>query len=202
MSSLEGLVVRAGAEHGLAGREDRALDQTRAMDRFLADVERRAFRIAQLGVRDADAALDIVQDTMMRLVRRYGHRPSDEWRPLFFRILQNRIRDHQRRETLRRRWFPFGDRDPGDGEDPVERAPAATASQPDRAVDRASAMQTLEAAVAELPDRQRQAFLLRALEQLDVASTAAAMGCSEGSVKTHYSRAVHRLREALGDHWE
>lgn len=184
-------------------RKESTLDQSRAMDRFLAEVERRAFRIAQFAVRDPDDAMDIVQDAMIRLVRSYAKRPAAEWKPLFFRILRNRITDHQRRQGVTRRVFAWFNRDP-DGDlasDPVADAPADTADRPDRRVAMSDAMTSLEDAVTALPARQQQAFLLRAMEGLDVATTASAMGCSEGSVKTHYSRAVRTLRTVLGDHW-
>jgi len=180
-----------------------SLDQSRAMDQFLAEVERRAFRIAQVSVRDRDEALDIVQDAMIRLVRTYGTRPSEEWRPLFFRILTNRITDHQRRQTVRRRvlaWFePAGDGD--DDGDPIADLPDTRGLTPETELARGAAMLALETALRNLPVRQREAFLLRSVEGLDVADTAAAMGCTAGSVKTHYSRAVHTLRNVLGDHW-
>lgn len=172
------------------------------MERFLAEVERRALRIAVLSVGDRDEALDIVQDAMFKLVRNYGGRPSEEWRPLFFRILANRITDQQRRQTVRQRVFAwFAPRPDDEDDDPIAELPDPHPVAPDEVLGRADAMTALEAALATLPGRQRQAFLLRSLEGLDVAETAAAMGCTEGSVKTHYSRAVHRLRTALGDHW-
>ncbi len=180
-----------------------ALDETRAMDRFLAEVERRAFRIALMSVRDRDEALDVVQDAMIRLVRTYGSRPSEEWRPLFFRILTNRITDHQRRQAVRRRvlaWFePAADGE--EDQDPVANLPDTRGLTPDTELARGAAMGALEAALKGLPARQREAFLLRSVEGLDVADTASAMGCTAGSVKTHYSRAVHTLRNLLGDHW-
>jgi len=183
-------------------REGAALEEVRAMERFLAEVERRALRIATLSVGDRDEALDIVQDAMLKLVRSYSGRPSAEWRPLFYRILANRITDQQRRQTVRRRviaWFaPAAD---DEDSDPIAELPDERPMAPDEILGRADAMTALEAALARLPARQRQAFLLRSLEGLDVAETAAAMACSEGSVKTHYSRAVHSLRSALGDHW-
>jgi RNA polymerase sigma-70 factor, ECF subfamily len=183
-------------------REGAALDESRAMERFLAEVERRALRIAVLSVGDRDEALDIVQDAMFKLVRNYGGRPSEEWRPLFFRILANRITDQQRRQTVRQRVIAWLAPTGGDDEsDPIAELPDTRPVAPDEVLGRADAMAALEAAVGKLPGRQRQAFLLRSLEGLDVAETAAAMGCSEGSVKTHYSRAVHSLRSALGDHW-
>jgi len=189
---------------GAAQREENLLEQRAAMERFLAGVERRAFRIARFAVRDDDDALDILQDAMLRLVRRYGHAPESEWPPLFFSILRNRIRDHQRRGAVRRRVIAMF-RPGADGEDdeydPITAAAGPESDGPDHRVAMADAMSALEAAVARLPARQQEAFLLRTLEGLDVAQTAAAMGCSEGSVKNHYSRAVHRLRESLGDHW-
>lgn len=184
-------------------REDGTLDQRRAMERFLSGIERRAYRIARIAVRDADEAFDIVQDTMIRLVRSYARRPEAEWQPLFYRILQNRIRDHQRQQSVRNRvfgWFAWRDTD--DCIDPVALAPDNVTAQPDRQVALDESMAALEAAIRALPARQQQAFLLRTMEGLDVAGTAAAMGCSDGSVKTHYSRAVRHLRAALGDHWE
>ena len=183
-------------------REEAALDDSRAMDRFLAEVERRALRIATLSIGDREEALDIVQDAMLKLVRSYGARPSEEWRPLFFRILTNRITDQQRRQAVRRRvfaWFAPAAED--EDSDPIAELPDERPMAPEAILGRADAMTALEAAVGSLPARQREAFLLRSLEGLDVAETAAAMGCGEGSVKTHYSRAVHALRTALGDHW-
>jgi RNA polymerase sigma-70 factor, ECF subfamily len=182
-------------------REEAALDESRAMERFLAEVERRALRIATLSVGNREEALDIVQDAMFKLVRNYGGHPQAEWRPLFFRILANRITDQQRRQTVRQRviaWFAPSDDD--DDSDPIAELPDTRPLAPEDILERADAMGALEAAVGGLPARQRQAFLLRSLEGLDVAETAAAMGCSEGSVKTHYSRAVHSLRIVMGDH--
>ncbi|HJP38295.1 MAG TPA: RNA polymerase sigma factor [Gammaproteobacteria bacterium] len=191
--------------HSGQGREqeDRTLDQRRAMDRFLSAVEQRAFCIARIAVRDTDDALDIVQDAMIRLVRSYARRPEVEWAPIFFRILQNRIRDHQRHQSVRRRvlaWFSRSDDD--EAIDPIAQAPDLAAVQPDHQLALDDAMSALEDAVHQLPARQQQAFLLRTVECMDVASTAKAMGCSDGSVKTHYSRAVRSLRATVGVHWE
>ncbi len=175
---------------------------SRALDQFLASVERRAYKIAQLGLRNDADALDAVQDAMMKLVQSYASRPEAEWPPLFYRILTNRVRDLQRRRTVRGRfmaWLPGRDADE-DGEefDPVADAPSPEAT-PARRLELAQAIDALEAAVAELPARQQQAFLLRNYEGPDVSATAIAMGCSEGSVKTHYFRAREKLRAKLGD---
>jgi len=156
-----------------------------------------------MNVRDRDEALDIVQDCMIRLVRRYSGRPSEEWRPLFYRILQNRIRDVQRRRSVRSRVLSFfGGVESDEEYDPIVAAPGPEADNPLDQVLAQDAMRALEQALLVLPPRQREAFMLRNFEGLDVAQTATAMNCTEGSVKTHYSRAVHRLRELLREHGE
>ena len=180
------------------------LQREQQLNRFLAEVERRALRIAEIAVRDRDDALDLVQDAMIKLARNYAARPSEEWTPLFYRILQNAIRDWHRRQKVRNRvmvWFGRGRKD-DDEYDIVANAPDPGARAPDDELQNAEAMQRLEVSIRELPGRQREAFMLRTFEGLDVAGTAAAMGCSEGSVKTHYSRAVHALRDKLGEHWQ
>ncbi len=142
-------------------------------------------------------ALDIVQDAMFGLVDRYAALPEEEWAPLFHRILQSRIRDWQRRRQVRR-WLMLADRD---HEDAGSRVDSAVSMHPHGDPEgRLAALQfgeRLQEALETLPWRQQQAFLLRAWEGLDTRETAAAMACSEGSVKTHYSRAMQRLRAAL-----
>ena len=181
---------------------EETLESRAAIEAFLREVESRAYRIAVLGVRDRDEAFDIVQDAMIRLVRRYSRRPSDEWRPLFYRILQNRIRDVQRRRKVRSRVLSFFGGVESEEYDPLVEARSAESDDPLEQVVASDAMQALEHALAQLPARQREAFVLRNFEGLDVAQTAQAMSCTEGSVKTHYSRAVHRLRELLKEHGE
>ena len=179
-----------------------ALQRDSRLNRFFAEVEKRALRIAEIHVRDRDEALDLVQDSMIRLAGRYADKPDAEWPPLFYRILQNRIRDWQRRQMVRNRvmvWFGRGRED--DDYDPIAAAPDPAGRTPDETLENRQAMQDLETAIDELPKRQKEAFMLRTFEGLDVAGTAIAMGCSEGSVKTHYSRAVHSLRATLGEHW-
>ena len=174
------------------------------LNRFLAEVEKRALRIAEIAVRDRDEALDLVQDAMIKLARKYADRPLAEWTPLFYRILQNGIRDWHRRQAVRNRvmvWFGRS-KDKDNEFDAVAAAPDPAGRTPDEQLQSREAMQTLESAIAELPARQREAFVLRTFEGLNVAGTASVMGCSEGSVKTHYSRAVHSLREKLGEHWQ
>ena len=182
--------------------ETRALRKEQQLNRFLADVERRALRIAEISVRDRDDALDLVQDAMIKLCRSYAERPSDEWTPLFYRILQNGVRDWHRRQAVRNRimvWFGRG-RDEDNEYDAVAAAPDPIGRSPDEELVNTEAMDSLELAVSGLPVRQREAFMLRTFEGLDVAGTAMAMGCSEGSVKTHYSRAIHTLREKLEEY--
>ena len=177
--------------------------QTRALNQFLAGVELKAFKIAQAALRHEDDALDAVQDAMLQLARAYANRPPEEWKPLFYRILENRIRDMQRRRTVRGRimaWLPLRGEDDDEEFDPVAQAPSLE-PQPVRRLELDEAVGALEQALQRLPPRQQQAFLLRTLEGLDVAGTAQAMGCSEGSVKTHYFRAVQALRAQLGELW-
>jgi RNA polymerase sigma-70 factor, ECF subfamily len=186
---------------GKAHLRETTQDGARALETFLAEVERKAFRIAQIALRHEADALDVVQDAMMQLAHRYGSRPSGEWRPLFYRILENRIRDMQRRRIVRQRvmsWMPWRGEDEEEAPDPVAQA-ADLGPQPSAQLESAQMMQALEQALSQLPARQRQAFLLRNIEGLDVADTAAAMKCSQGSVKTHYFRALQALRLKLGD---
>ncbi|HET9105825.1 MAG TPA: RNA polymerase sigma factor [Steroidobacteraceae bacterium] len=190
------------ASHGDVDLSDPFKARCRALSQFLAGVEVRAFRIAQVALRHEDDALDAVQDAMLQLARAYAHRPAEEWRPLFYRILENRIRDLQRRRTVRNRviaWLPSRTEAEADLPDPIAEA-ASEDPQPARRLEIDEAVAALEKAIAALPRRQRQAFLLRTLEGLDVAQTAKAMGCSEGSVKTHYFRALQTLRAQLGEH--
>jgi RNA polymerase sigma-70 factor (ECF subfamily) len=178
-----------------------AQTRSRALNQFLAGVELKAFKIAQAALRHEDDALDAVQDAMLQLVRAYAERPADQWKPLFYRILENRIRDLQRRRTVRGRviaWLPFRGDDDDDEPDPIAQAPSPE-PQPPRRLELDQAMTALEKALGELPRRQQQVFLLRTLEGLDVAETASAMGCSQGSVKTHYFRALRALRAQLGE---
>jgi RNA polymerase sigma-70 factor (ECF subfamily) len=172
---------------------------------FLASAERRAFKQAQFAVRDADAALDIVQDAMLKLAENYGQRPAAELPLLFTRILQNAIHDFFRRQKVRSTWITLfsalGGRDEDDDSDPLETLEALAGSEGAESaadkVERAQVVGIIEEEIARLPTRQREAFLMRYWEDMDVAETAALMGCSEGSVKTHCSRATHALAKAL-----
>ena len=177
------------------------LQATARMDAFLREVEARAYRITLVQVRDADEALDIVQEAMIKLVQRYVRRPRDEWAPLFYRILQNKTRDWHRRQAVKRRMLGFFSLGEPSAEDRLETAPAPPEAEPARQLEREDTMRALEGALRALPRRQREAFMLRNFEGLDVKATARAMACTEGSVKTHYSRAVQRLKAELGEAW-
>lgn len=170
------------------------------LDAFLAQIERRAFRMAELHLGHREEALDAVQDAMLRLVKHYRGRPAEEWTPLFWGILRRRIVDLQRRRKVRSivvGWLGGGHDDDGD-ELPAWEPADLNPGPLDRLQD-AKSYADLAAAVKKLPQRQREAFIFRMLEGLDVAETAQAMGCSEGSVKTHLSRAMQHLRAQLED---
>ena len=192
-------LTRAGRAHDLATPNE--------LSDFLASVERRAYKHALFAVRDQHAALDIVQDAMLRLAEKYAARPAEELPLLFQRILQNAIRDYFRRQKVRSFWVsPLAALKSSDGDDddsdPLETLLIGDDSKfpggaPAAALEQSQVLALIEKALEALPPRQRQAFLLRYWEELDVAQTAAAMGCSEGSVKTHCSRATHAIAAYL-----
>jgi RNA polymerase sigma-70 factor, ECF subfamily len=186
----------APAEGLLASRSE--------LSAFLEGVERRAFKQAVFAVREQEAALDIVQDAMLRLAEKYGDRPAAELPLLFHRIMQNAIRDWFRRQKVRSLWTTLlSSLSPGrdDDEDPLETLQAADESKreeaPGEQLERAQVLEIIEREISRLPERQREAFIMRYWEELDVAETARRMRCSEGSVKTHCSRAAHALAAAL-----
>jgi RNA polymerase sigma-70 factor, ECF subfamily len=172
---------------------------------FLAEVERRAFKQAVFSIRDEHLALDIVQEAMLKLSEKYAARPVTEFPMLFQRILQNAIRDFFRRQKVRSAWVTplsslFGVE--GDEDfDPLEsmevEKDSKVATRPAEQLEQKQVLDIIEKAIATLPLRQRQAFMLRYWEELDVAEAAKVMGCSEGSVKTHCSRATHALAKLL-----
>jgi RNA polymerase sigma-70 factor (ECF subfamily) len=167
------------------------------LDEFLASVERRAFRLAELALGHREDALDAVQEAMIKLIQ-YRQRPAGEWSPLFWSILRRQLTDRHRRNAVRRRVLGFFGRRDEDEADPVEGIPDPH-EDPARRLADSRAFDALGLALRTLPRRQRECFLLRELQGLSVAETAAAMGCSDGSVKTHLSRAVQALRRQLED---
>ncbi|RMG30718.1 MAG: RNA polymerase sigma factor [Gammaproteobacteria bacterium] len=173
------------------------------LEAFLAGVQKRAYRMAELVTRNPDDALEIVQDAMTKLVERYRDRDRTEWPPLFYRILTHRIRDWQRRRRLRFRWFrTWADRPDGAGAEEGEpEMPDPLSADPPRLLQAQEGIEALLEALRALPDRQREAFLLRVWEGLDTRQAAEAMECSEGSVKTHLSRAMNSIRKRVGMHW-
>lgn len=172
---------------------------------FLAAAERRAFKQAQFAVRNTETALDIVQDAMLKLSENYGDRPVEELPPLFQRILQNTITDHYRRHKVRSMWVSLlsslTGSDKEEDTDPLDTmiiadAPGSNETPHGQLLQR-QVIAIIEREIAKLPLRQRQAFLMRYWEEMDIAETAKAMGCSEGSVKTHCSRATRTLAAGL-----
>ncbi len=176
------------------------------IDAFLAGVERRAFKQALFSIQDHHSSLDVVQNAMLKLVERYHDKPVEELAPLFQRILQNTIHDHFRRGKVRDFWVrlvsPLREKD-DEGSETLESLAAHAESthqpSPEKEASANQHLAAIEQALAELPQRQREAFLLRYWEELDVAETAKAMGCSEGSVKTHCFRASNALAAKLKD---
>jgi RNA polymerase sigma-70 factor (ECF subfamily) len=175
---------------------------------FLTQVERRAFKQTAYAVRDEHAALDIVQDAMMKLAEKYAMRPANEFPMLFQRILQNTMRDFWRRQKVRNIWtsllssFSVTGED-GEDSDPLEVLTSTDNDarvEPEAQLEQRQTMALIEDALTKLPARQREAFVMRYWEDMDVAETALAMGCSQGSVKTHCSRAVRALAATLEKH--
>lgn len=186
-------------------RESAPLATYQELSEFLKSVERRAFKQAYFAVHDDHVALDVVQDSMLKLSEKYADKPLEELPLLFQRILQNTIRDHYRRQKVRNLWVtlfsalsPTKEEEEQDPLDTLEAADGANQEHnPAQQAERIQTIGLIEEELGKLPQRQRQAFLLRYWEGLDVAQTAEVMGCSEGSVKTHCSRATHTLAEAL-----
>ncbi|MFZ1545585.1 MAG: RNA polymerase sigma factor [Candidatus Nitrotoga sp.] len=175
------------------------------LSKFLAETERRAYKQALFAIRDENVALDIVQDSMLKLAEKYGSKPEHELPMLFQRILQNTIRDHCRRQKVRSKWVSLmsslvpqheeADYEPLDSLQDEDNNSQSLA--PDASFEQSQLIALIEEALIILPARQREAFLLRYWEDMDTTETAAIMGCTEGSVKTHCSRATHSLAAIL-----
>lgn len=167
------------------------------LDNFFATVEKDAFRLAMAAVHDTDEAIDLVQDAMLTLVKNYRHSDEDEWRPLFFRILQNQIRDWYRRRSVKHallRWSTLGDTT-----EQIANIEAPETANPEYTASESESLAAVEKEIQKLPHKQQQVFLLRCWKEWSVAETARIMSISESSVKTHYARALSALRERLSD---
>ncbi len=173
------------------------MSDSHTIEAFLVSISAVALNMAAMSTRDRDMAADMVQEAMSKWAAKYSTHPPAQWRPLFYRVLQNGLRDQARRDKLRHYWVRwFGqitesELDPDFGHD----------QDPEQELERSDAAAAIDAALRALPERQREAFMLRQWQGLDVRETALAMGCSEGSVKTHLSRAMAQLRTSLGPYW-
>ena len=176
------------------------------IEEFLKFIERRAFHMARISTNNVDDAHDIVQDTMYKLVEKYADKAPADWKPLFYTILRSKTTDYYRRNAIRDKVFPWRKPNSNESDDYLETlinlSTSAGTDDPDSMLVRSERLQQLTSAIKQLPLRQQQAFMFRAWEGLSTLQTATAMGCTEGSVKTHYSRAMKRLRALLGDYYE
>ena len=176
------------------------------LEEFLKFIERRAFHMARISTNNVDDAHDIVQDTMYKLVEKYADKAPADWKPLFYTILRSKTTDYYRRNAIRNKVFPWRKPNSNESDDYLEPlinlSTSAGTDDPDSMLVRSERLQQLTSAIKQLPLRQQQAFMFRAWEGLSTLQTATAMGCTEGSVKTHYSRAMKRLRALLGDYYE
>ncbi len=184
-------------------RKEVLLEQLESrLDKFLADIQKRALRMAEIATGNREDALDIVQEAMGKFVQKYSARQPEEWGALFHTVLQSRIRDWYRRESVRNRFrIWFGSSHDEDAPDPLDNVADAKSRSPEQELHNNRSMAVLAQAIRKLPLRQQQVVMLRIFEGMDIEQTARVMGCSGGSVKTHYSRAVHTLREQLEGYW-
>lgn len=184
-----------------AGTQELGYD---SIEGFLKFIERRAFHMARMATGNTDSAMDIVQDSMFKLVEKYADRTAVEWKPLFYRILNSKTVDYYRRKAVRDKVFVWSkyitSADSDSTTDIVDLAEGRSSETPDEMMMRSQRIERLTQAVNDLPRRQREAFMLRSWEGMSTAETANTMNCSEGSVKTHYSRAMHSLRDVLEDY--
>lgn len=174
------------------------------IDQWLKDIGRRALMMAEFAVHDRDVSQDLVQDSLLAFISRYADKPAEQWTPLFYTILRSQIMDWKRRQARRSKWLTWFDRfnsEDGDGEDehPINAIATPTDENPATLLANADDIVIVQRILSRLPERQQQAFLLRAWEGLDISTTANIMDCGESSVKTHYSRALLALRQGLNE---
>lgn len=199
-----GRLISASDKSGVVGLLQQQPQKQAELNRFLAQVERKAFRMADIAVGNRDDALDIVQETMISLVKNYANKPEDEWPKLFFKILHNCINDHYRRQTVRNKvigmvQFFRGKEGEPEESNTIEQAAGRASAEPDSQMHFDNVSEQMDSALKQLSAKQLQAFFMRSWQGLSVKETAVAMGCGEGSVKTHHSRAVQRLKELLAE---
>lgn len=178
-----------------------AQEKNQLMEKFLGNIEKKAYRMAEISTSNRDDALELVQDAMISLVKNYSNRTEEEWRPLFYRILRSKLTDWHRKQFVRRKVMVFNtwlrNNDTQEQRDLIDEASGERVKEPDVRLSSDDTGEKIMRALKRLPPRQQQAFLLRAWEGFSVNETAQAMGCSEGSVKTHYSRANKSLQQQL-----
>lgn len=201
------LAIMLAEEQGLAYRQAvktsavctmTARPSPSSIELWIKDIGRRAVVMAQTAVRDRDIAQDIVQDSLLAFISRYADKPAPEWTPLFYTILRSQIMDWKRRQARRSKWLGwFHTTDENEDEDSLAQIATPTDIDPATLLANAGDIALVQQVLAELPTRQQQAFLLRVWEEMDIATTARIMECSESSVKTHYSRALHTIRSRL-----
>lgn len=177
-------------------------DLRQQLDDFFKQQQTQAFKMAYVMTQNKDDALELVQDSMLRLVRSYARKPSNEWKMLFYRILQNCIRDFHRRQGIRKLFSVFSSSEDHDENELINEAQDLQQHNPQQQLEQSSDLMRIMKALNTLPLRQQQTFLLRAWQQFSVSETADTLCISQGSVKTHYSRALNRLRDLLGDRHE
>ncbi|MCP3933530.1 MAG: RNA polymerase sigma factor [Bacteroidetes bacterium] len=175
------------------------------MEEFLKLVEKKAFRMIQIATGDTDDALDLLQDSMMKFVNNYAKKPESEWKPLFYKVVQNRIKDWFRREKLKNLFFTYipgvNKKESENQPDPIQLAMDHKTPDSIAIIKTSQAMEKLDIVLNKLPPRQQQVFLLRAWEGLSTKETATAMTCTQGTVKTHYFRAINTLKQELKGIW-
>lgn len=176
--------------------------QRQQLDKFFETYETQAFKMAYMLIRQRDDALELVQDSMLKLVQSYAHKPVEEWKLLFFRILQNRIRDFQRRQNFTRLFTVMIPGSSKSNDEQLSEVPDPHHKTPLKALEQSCELNQVHNALETLPKRQQQTFLLRAWQEFSTEETAFALGISQGSVKTHYSRAIRQLRNILGENHE
>lgn len=172
------------------------------MEDFFRSIERQAFRISLFACSNREDALDLVQDSMCSFISKYSGKAQSEWKPLFYKILQNKIRDLYRKRSIRSRWQALtGVTSDEDNTDLMEKLEDKKGLNPEQETQNMQAIERLQIELKLLSLKQQQVFLLRAWEGMSISETALAMGCSEGAIKSHYSRATERLRKKLGKYW-